>query len=107
MEYSHTPFGWNAKCRAHRPEACTRTVSQPNSGAGYLPGGIPDVNPVLSRIRAHDPLIRGVRLHLVRMTIRPFMSAERKTPRRRVGGSRRSNVIDRLHLKYRRPEPPI
>src|SRR5204862_2950316 len=69
-------------------------------------GQFPDVNPVLPRIGAHNPLIRGVRLHLVRVAIRPLMSADRETPWRRVGGSRRPNVIEILLLKHRGPEQP-
>src|SRR5262249_1986633 len=56
----------------------------------------PDVNPVLPRVGAHNPLIGGVRLHLVWVAIRPLMSTDRETPRRRVGGSLRPNVIEIL-----------
>src|SRR5262249_48435547 len=56
-------------------------------------GQFPDINPVLSRIGSQNPLIGGVRLHLVRVTIRPFMSTERKTRGRMVGWGRRPDVI--------------
>ena len=62
---------------------------------------------MVARALHENPAIQQVIIGPEADQIRPFMSAERKTPRRRVGGSRRSNVIDRLHLKYRRPEPPI
>ena len=78
---------------------------------GASHGQFPDVNPVLPRIGAHNPLVRGVRFHLVRVSIRPLMSADRETPRRRAGGGlsrkRSVNVTESLHLKHRRPERPI
>ena len=81
-----------------------------SQGRGASQSQFPDVNPVLPRIGAHNPLIRGVRLHLVRVSIRPLMSAKRETPRRRVGGGlspkRSVNVTESLHLEHRRPERP-
>ena len=77
-----------------------------SQGRGASRGQLPDVNPVLPRIGAQNPLIRGVRLQLVRVSIRPLMSADRETPRRRVGGRLRPNVIEILLLKHRRPERP-
>jgi hypothetical protein len=79
-----------------------------SQGRGGSRGQFPDVNPVLPSIRAQNPFIRGVRLHLVRVSVRPLMSAERETPRRRVGSGlmrkRSVNVIDILLLKHRRTE---
>ena len=74
---------------------------------GASHGQFPDVDPVLPRIGAHNPLVGGVGFHLVRVSIRPLMSADRETPRRRAGGPRRPNVIYIFHLKHRRPERPI
>jgi hypothetical protein len=101
------PLGWNAKWRGPSPggvftEGC-RSRSQ---GRGGSLGQFPDVNPVLPCIGAHNPLIRGIRLHLVRVPIRPLMGADRETYRRRVGGGLRPNVIEILLLKHRRPERP-
>src|SRR5215472_9107122 len=83
-----------------------RSRSQRHGGSR---GQFPDVNPVLPRIGAHNPLIRGVRLHLVRVSI-ILMSAERETPRRRAGGGllrkRMVNVTEIMLLKHHRPERP-
>src|ERR1700730_983022 len=56
-----------------------------SQGRGTSHGEFPHVDPVLPRIRAHNPFIRGVRLHLVRVSI-ILMGAERETPRRRARG---------------------
>src|SRR5215471_11168514 len=95
-----------------RPVACGRVhegYRSRSQGLGGSHGQFPDVNPVLSRIGANNPLIRGVRLHLVRVSI-ILMSAERETPLRRAGGGllrkRMVNVTEIMLLKHRRPERP-
>src|SRR4051794_19740751 len=70
-------------------------------GRGRSRSQFPDVNSVLPRIGAENPFIRRVGLHLVRVPIWPLMSTDRETPRRRVGGLLRPNVIDIQLLKDR------
>src|SRR6266545_1620409 len=87
MEYIQIPLGWNAECRGPSPGGVfTKGIAAGVRGGGTAQGQFPDVNPVLSRIGTNNPLIRGVRLHLVRVSVRPLMSAKRETSRRRVGG---------------------
>src|SRR5215831_19993328 len=95
------PIAWG---RVH--ERC-RSRSQ---GRRASQGQFPDVNPVLPRIGAENPLIRWIRLYLVRVSI-ILMSAKRETPRRRAGGGllrkRMINVTEIVLLKHRSPERPI